>query len=340
MFNIIIIEDEEIERLALRKIISKDIEGVNLLEASTGTEALTVIRNTEHIDLILLDINIPRPSGLDILREIRSQQIDTKVIITTANDDFDMARIMISLKVNEYLLKPIKPQTLIQAIQNCLPIDQKQNQRYKDLQKQLLHLLDNNLYIQWSELIRDTITWAYSQPELSQQSLVMELITALQQIVKHKEWDSNLLKRPIEQLQKTNINKHNYYKTLCQVTEIANIIFDQAKHHTDQKLDPMQRALHYIERNLYNHLTLEQVANHTYVSACYLSRLFRKNMDSSFINYLTLRRINIAKTLLEKSDLSINNIALELSYNDANYFCRTFKKQTGVSPSEYRKQPK
>ena len=45
----------------------------------------------------------------------------------------------------------------------------------------------------------------------------------------------------------------------------------------------------------------------------------------------------IAKLLLNFSDLQINAIALELSYQDANYFCRLFKKETGLSPSEYRK---
>ncbi|XBS70870.1 helix-turn-helix domain-containing protein [Acerihabitans sp. KWT182] len=45
----------------------------------------------------------------------------------------------------------------------------------------------------------------------------------------------------------------------------------------------------------------------------------------------------MAKSLLQFSDLKVNTIALELSWQDANYFCRIFKKETGIAPSDYRR---
>ena len=54
--------------------------------------------------------------------------------------------------------------------------------------------------------------------------------------------------------------------------------------------------------------------------------------------YVKHRRINHAKDLLEGSDLPIMNIALDLSFNDINYFAKVFKKEVGVTPSEFRRQ--
>ncbi|MDA6259816.1 helix-turn-helix transcriptional regulator, partial [Escherichia coli] len=56
-----------------------------------------------------------------------------------------------------------------------------------------------------------------------------------------------------------------------------------------------------------------------------------------FSNYIATRKITIAKSLLRFSDLQVNTIALELAYQDSNYFCRIFKKDTGMTPSDYRK---
>jgi AraC-like DNA-binding protein len=48
--------------------------------------------------------------------------------------------------------------------------------------------------------------------------------------------------------------------------------------------------------------------------------------------------MEIAKGLLMGTDLPVTNIALELSYNGVNYFCKSFRKEVGLSPSEYRRQ--
>ncbi|WP_444460141.1 helix-turn-helix domain-containing protein [Rhodobacter capsulatus] len=57
----------------------------------------------------------------------------------------------------------------------------------------------------------------------------------------------------------------------------------------------------------------------------------------TFIAYVKERRMSRAKDLLAGSSLPILNVALDLAYQDANYFCKAFKKEVGVSPSEFRR---
>ncbi|WP_394927080.1 response regulator [uncultured Robinsoniella sp.] len=94
----------------------------------------------------------------------------------------------------------------------------------------------------------------------------------------------------------------------------------------------------YIEDN-YNReeLTLQDVADYTYLSPQHLSRIFRKEMGITFIDYLTKVRIRKAIDLLFEDDLKMYEIAERVGYTTQHYFSNVFKKITGVSPAEYRK---
>ena len=72
------------------------------------------------------------------------------------------------------------------------------------------------------------------------------------------------------------------------------------------------------------------------ISPYYFSKLFKEEAGENFIEYLTKVRIAHAKELLRNPALSIKEICILSGYSDPNYFSRIFKKQEGVTPSEYR----
>ena len=67
-----------------------------------------------------------------------------------------------------------------------------------------------------------------------------------------------------------------------------------------------------------------------------LKEIFKEENRLNFIEYLTNFRIDKAKKLLENSDLSIKEICISCGYTDPNYFSRSFKKNVGVTPTEYK----
>lgn len=105
----------------------------------------------------------------------------------------------------------------------------------------------------------------------------------------------------------------------------------------NSKNDEIHKAIAYIENNLTTNLTLEDVANHVYLSQFYFSRLFKKEMGISFITYLNQQRIEQAKTLLAQSNLSIKSISQNIGYSQTSYFCKIFKELVGMTPVNYRK---
>lgn len=98
----------------------------------------------------------------------------------------------------------------------------------------------------------------------------------------------------------------------------------------------IDEVIKYIDRNYAEDITLEQLASLIYVSKGYLCKLFKKLLGKNVIDYVNYVRIKAAEELLEDSSLTISNIAVKVGYNDINYFCRVFKRNTGVSPTEMR----
>jgi len=99
----------------------------------------------------------------------------------------------------------------------------------------------------------------------------------------------------------------------------------------------LSRAVDYIAVNYAEELTLNKVADAIYISAFYLSHLFRKELNTTFSDYLCKIRIEKAKEFLKNGDdMRINEIAEKTGFNNPNYFAKTFRKIAGVAPKEYR----
>ena len=98
-------------------------------------------------------------------------------------------------------------------------------------------------------------------------------------------------------------------------------------------------ALKYIELHYAEKLTLTELAEKTYVSQWYLSKLLNKYTDKSFCDLLNQARIRKAEKLLQDPSLKIHEISDMLGFNDVTHFSRVFKKQEQVSPNEYRNTP-
>lgn len=96
--------------------------------------------------------------------------------------------------------------------------------------------------------------------------------------------------------------------------------------------------LSYIQNNREQKITLESLAQKFNISPSHLSRIFSNAYHMSPINYLILSRITYATEYLLKSDLTINEIAERVGYDNPTHFTNMFVKRIGCTPSEYREK--
>jgi two-component system, response regulator YesN len=107
----------------------------------------------------------------------------------------------------------------------------------------------------------------------------------------------------------------------------------------EQSQSVTERVKAYISLHMNDHeLSREAIANHVYLNMDYMDRIFKKETGLSVTEYLTYERLNLAKELLAKTDLSIGSIALQAGYSNFAHFSKRFKSVVMMNPNEYRQQ--
>ena len=98
----------------------------------------------------------------------------------------------------------------------------------------------------------------------------------------------------------------------------------------------VRQARGYIAEHYAEKLSLQDVADHCFISQWHLSKLLNGHLGQTFYDLLNAERMHRAKELLEDPALRINEIAERVGYADTAHFSRVFKKLEGISPGEWR----
>ena len=122
------------------------------------------------------------------------------------------------------------------------------------------------------------------------------------------------------------------------MASLYTLLFDNGSAR-DRKLSTQELydyAVHYIEENYAQPLSMQSVCDEVGISQTYLSRLFRKYSDTTFNAFLTRCRIEAAMKLLrDKPDLLLRDVAACVGYDDSSYFTKVFHQYTGKTPSQF-----
>lgn len=114
-------------------------------------------------------------------------------------------------------------------------------------------------------------------------------------------------------------------------------LMDKLKH-LDVPYDYVSFVKEHIAHNYMNNISLTELADQIYVSRSHLSALFNKEVGCTFPEYIAKYRIHKAQDLIKHTKLSLSKIAELVGYPDYVHFSKTFKKYSGVTPQNFRKQ--
>ena len=126
---------------------------------------------------------------------------------------------------------------------------------------------------------------------------------------------------------------------LKHLSTLVSYLLDYLKHlSTLEKKSPIVKKMEdYLLANIHKPFQLQDIADHVFLSVSHCSALFKKEMKTSIKSYYNDLRLQLAKQLLSSTEMSVPDVVSNLCYYDYNHFTRVFKKEFGVTPSQYKK---
>ncbi|MCR2802696.1 response regulator transcription factor [Paenibacillus soyae] len=341
MYRILVVEDEPMIRKGLEKLIHLACKGKAEIEsAANGEEALSRIKALRP-DFVFTDVRMPRMDGLELCRRIRELQYDIDIVVVSGYSDFEYAQKCVSYGVKEYILKPVTRTGIAEAVQKLIDGAQarrkasfisfeEQAEWAEQLEDALWHLNASERDRTLAHLKDYCVKHSFHAVQLGQ--LLQELIQRIVKLLNRRD----VYTFP-EQGATVSVDERSPEEVFewfeQQLEEIARQIRTKRRGHVK---DPVEEVKAYIEQNLSKELSLEEVAERLGLNPSYFSQLFKQMTDETFVQYRIKRRMERAKKLLALPHYKITDISHEVGYSDHPYFTKTFKKVTGLTPSEYR----
>ena len=122
IFKVLIVDDDYINRRLLISLLKKELYKIEVLEAINGQDALKKCHDHQGIQLILLDVEMPRMDGANFLKHYKEEKTLPNVpIIAVSSNDLRIKEVL-SLGANAFLVKPVTEEKLLTAIQKSLTV--------------------------------------------------------------------------------------------------------------------------------------------------------------------------------------------------------------------------
>ena len=372
MYKVFVVEDEIVVREGIRNSIPWENTSFTLTgEAPDGEMALTMIQDIKP-DILITDIRMPFMDGLELSRIVNKNFPLIKIVIISGHDEFEYAREAISIGVEEYLLKPVSAQDMINALNKVAKhIDEEkeklfsktdlktrirsaqnliQNKGGSDLDPSGLLNIDGDVFFtklkyalkkDIDSIVQEYISMlgnSWGETPMMIYFLFGEIIVSASKIVEALGGD-------IKEITPFSLSNEN----INEIISSPSVFFERVKslltaliefrdsHTAGRYQSVIVKAREYINSNFAEtDLSLISTAAFVGISPNHLSTVFTKETGENFIEYLTKVRIERAKLLLKTTNMKSADIADETGFNDPHYFSYIFKKNTGFSPREFR----
>lgn len=113
---------------------------------------------------------------------------------------------------------------------------------------------------------------------------------------------------------------------------------DKPKVILPKNVELVNKAIDYLKHHYNTDIKLEDIAIKSFISKNYFCKLFKEVTGTNFSDYVQKLRIDEACSLLRNTDMKVTGIAMQTGFNDIKFFYEVFKKITGKTPGDYRKE--
>lgn len=343
MGDILVLNENRLEREITKSILSEGLDAAKIILVSKEEPVIKRLREG-GVDLLIADVPKFDVRRCDMLAQARQASPDTPILVTSAGVRSDIAPHVWRLGLQDYLLKPCRPSWLLAAVRALkrdasAASEGREEQRRERYLKLLAEQMRAFCYKKCTYIAKDYLDSLYR--EIHNESIIrfqaLRFAEGLMQLGDPLGASAQMsLACIMEQFRLRfgqQVQKYDTYLVFKKMLDVIFSVFDEDRSY---QVGSEQRLINYIDRNIRGGISLDQAAEYANMSSYYFSRFFKKITGGNFITYVTDCKIAIAQEMLVETDWPVLNIAYELSYSEANYLSKVFKRKVGMTPTEYR----
>ncbi|MFD2671497.1 response regulator [Marinicrinis sediminis] len=365
MYRAVIIDDEPWARQVVKSLAHWDQLQITVVgEAEDGSVGFRLIEQLVP-DIVITDMRMPGLDGVELLQTIYAQYPSIKIIVMSGYDDFVYLKQAVRSRAVEYLLKPIDPADLNEALASCTKelarreaqaaavpslftttgLDQAAiREPYMECRERIYgYLLELNHGGVTASLLKLEALLGSTHPFAEDEGVIhkmgQDFLSMLQEFMTEHKLEAEKV-WGVERLEQVA----QMYEWRTVQTAVARIgrLYEQAidvvtEQHKNRHRLNLAEVQAYIDRHYLDAITLESIANHFFISKEYLSRAFKSFTAERVSDYIQRKRMEKARELIVEQKLAIKHAAHMTGYEDIAYFYRVFKKHYGMTPGDLRK---
>lgn len=340
MKRLVVIDDEAIVIRGIRVILERlkmDIELAGF--AHNGLDGINVIREVKP-DIVMTDIRMPGLDGLSMIESIQEEMPKVYFVIISGYTDFAYTRSAIQLGVVDYIDKPLTIEKVRAVFENILRSDSRKSpeaeKKVSDSRViQALTKADPESFLESCREYMDELS-SYLNDFNEFKEKTYRFLCVIREIFSEQAEDYH--DTPISYSQMTALEDRRQVKEQVMKEAQGMVAYIKAEQQGSRN-KTIQQILKYIEENYSKDIGLTELAEQVGLNPTYLCILFKKEVGTSYVRYLTEFRIRKAKKLLRDGH-KVSEVSEMVGYNSYRYFSDIFKRYVGLSPNEYRSNGK
>lgn len=359
-YRVVIIDDEAWTRDTLKRIGKWRQLGFQIVgEAADGISGLECIKELRP-HLIITDMKMPGLDGAQLLQALAELDLSPKIIVVSGYYDYKYARQALNSHVADYLLKPVKEDAFNQRLAECVQELERETRSVSGSEAFLIGNVDAQWVKEYMKVREDLNQCFESASEKGVEVALGKIRDMFLTRVNRKAYLKLMIKTNYDLqriLEETILAKYdhvaeglspavlsftihensdineliNHYKNAAAKVISEITLQEHSKRHID-----IPRIRKYLDENYAENITLEEMAKRAFVSKEYLSAAFKKEVGSTFSDYLTAVRMERAKKMILEYEIPIQKVSNLMGYVDAAHFYKTFKKYFNTTPGKMR----
>jgi YesN/AraC family two-component response regulator len=319
---------------AVLESIGMILEDYEVLTATTGAHALTVVRS-RRVDCVLLDLLIPGIDGLQVLAEIKAIDPGLEVILVSGLGQPQAVATAIKLGALDYLVKPFAEEDLLDSVAEAV------SRRRANVATFLLISDDAGVIASLAVILEPHTTVATAVPRLDMlpdprwlaPSVVIYDAGVTAPLA------ANFVERLHERYSRSKIlalhRPFQLHEVLQHITVLAPSLWELSVR-ASRLGAPLLRLMDFMAKSYQQPLGAQDLARAVGFSVHHLAHIAHERLGVSLMESLTRFRFEVARHLLAATDLTIEQIAGEAGFSNASHLSRVFLTHSGRRPGDYR----